>query len=107
MAVTVNPGTVLACRRGVHTDDFVRRIEVAGFRHHVATFGVKDAGDILFRFFMRARWSSNGQFRKRKSVWILDVRAERNHKDAADGAFWKAVPPMAGVQKVYFLRAHI
>ncbi|CNU66011.1 Uncharacterised protein [Salmonella enterica subsp. enterica serovar Bovismorbificans] len=51
MAVTVNQYRA-ACRRGVHTDDFVRRR--GAVRHHVATFGVKDAGDILFRFFMRA-----------------------------------------------------
>ncbi len=86
MAVTVNQYGA-ARRGGVHADNLVGGRGAVG--HHVATFGVKDAGDILFRFFVRAGVvKQRTQFGNgNRHVWLHGIRAEEVIEDAADRAF--------------------
>ena len=86
VAVTVNQHGA-AGRRGVHADDFVSSRGTVG--HHVAAFSVKDASDILFRFFVRAAVvQQRTQFRNRNGdIGFHGIRAKEIIEDAAYRAF--------------------
>ena len=86
MAVTVDKHRA-AGWSGVHANDFVRGRRTVS--HHIAALSVKDAGDILFGFFVRA-----GMVQQRTQLGNGDgdirfhgVRAEEIMEDAADRAF--------------------
>ena len=86
MAVTVNQHGATG-RGGIHADNFVGGRGPVG--HHVAAFRVEDAGDVLFRFFVRAAVvQQRTEFRNRnRDIGFHGIGTKEIVEDAADWAF--------------------